>query len=145
MCGIRRRISWLGSVRRLPSGRWQARYWDASGERLTARSTFATKTAAQRWLSATETDMGRGDWHGDEMQVANDVVLTENERAVSRKAARLHRSAAGLELESLDQREALLVEKSDGESVRPALTASGRVPLAFGDRVAFTDSTIMLK
>jgi hypothetical protein len=83
--------------------------------------------------------LGRGDWHGDEMQVANDVVLTENERAVSRKAARLYRSAAGLELESLDQREALLVEKSDGERVRPALTSSGRVPLAFGDRVSFTD------
>ena len=67
------------------------------------------------------------------------VVLTESERAVSRKAARLHRSAAGLELESLDQREALLVEKSDGERVRPALTSSGRVPLALGDRVCFTD------
>ena len=83
--------------------------------------------------------LGRGDWHGDEMQIANDVVLSENERAVSRRAARLHRSAAGLELESLDQREALIVEKQDGDRLRPALTASGRVPLAFGDRVEFTD------
>jgi hypothetical protein len=83
--------------------------------------------------------LGRGDWHGDEMQVANDVVLSESERAVSRRAARLHRSAAGLELESLDQREALIVEKQDGDRLRPALTASGRVPLAFGDRVEFTD------
>src|SRR5688500_7064246 len=83
--------------------------------------------------------VGRGDWHGDEMQVANDVVLSEGERAVSRRAARLHRSAAGLELESLDQREALIVEKQDGDRQRPALTASGRVPLAFGDRVEFTD------
>ena len=83
--------------------------------------------------------LGRGDWHGDEMQVANDVVLSQSERAVSRRAARLHRSAAGLELESLDQREAVLVEKQDGERVRPALTASGRVPLAFGDRIVFTD------
>ena len=83
--------------------------------------------------------LGRGDWHGEEMQVANDVVLSENERAVSRRAARLHRSAAGLELESLDQREALVVEKQDGERVRPALTSSGRVPLAAGDRIEFTD------
>jgi len=83
--------------------------------------------------------LGRGDWHGEEMQVANDVVLSESERAVSRRAARLHRSAAGLELESLDQREALVVEKQDGDRVRPALTASGRVALAFGDRVFFTD------
>ena len=83
--------------------------------------------------------LGRGDWHGEEMQVANDVVLSEGERAVSRRAARLHRSAAGLELESLDQREALVVEKPDGERLRPALTASGRVPLAYGDRIEFTD------
>jgi len=83
--------------------------------------------------------LGRGDWHGEEMQVANDVVLSQSERAVSRRAARLHRSAAGLELESLDQREALVVEKQDGDRVRPALTASGRVALASGDRVAFTD------
>jgi hypothetical protein len=83
--------------------------------------------------------LGRGDWHGEEMQVANDVVISESERAVSRRAARLHRSAAGLELESLDQREALVVERQDGDRVRPALTASGRVALAFGDRVLFTD------
>jgi hypothetical protein len=83
--------------------------------------------------------LGRTDWHGDEMQVANDVVLSETERAVSRRAARLHRSAAGLELESLDQREALVVEKADGERLRPALTASGRVPITPGDRIEFTD------
>jgi hypothetical protein len=83
--------------------------------------------------------LGRSDWHGDEMQVANDVVLCESERAVSRRAARLHRSAAGLELESLDQREAVIVQKPDGERLRPALTASGRVPVGPGDRVEFTD------
>jgi hypothetical protein len=83
--------------------------------------------------------LGRTDWHGDEMQVANDVVLCEAERAVSRRAARLHRSAAGLEVESLDQREAMVVEKADGERLRPALAASGRVPVQPGDRIEFTD------
>jgi hypothetical protein len=83
--------------------------------------------------------LGRGDWHGDEMQVANDVMLCEADRAVSRRAARLHRSAAGLELESLDQREAVIVQKPDGERLRPALTASGRVPVGAGDLVEFTD------
>jgi integrase len=52
----------FGAVRRLPSGRWQARYWDGLGERIGAPDTFATKAEAQRWLSAAETDMGRGDW-----------------------------------------------------------------------------------
>jgi integrase len=53
----------FGSVRRLPSGRWQARYWDAAGNRVGAPTTFATKADAQRWLSAVETDQSRGEWH----------------------------------------------------------------------------------
>ena len=53
----------FGSVRKLPSGRWQARYHDAAGNRFTAPETFPTKTEAHRWLSSAETDMGRGDWH----------------------------------------------------------------------------------
>lgn len=53
----------FGAVRRLPSGRWQARYWDAAGNRVAAPHTFATKGDAQRWLAAAETDMGRGEWH----------------------------------------------------------------------------------
>ena len=53
----------FGSVRRLPSGRWQARYWGAAGERISAPTTFGSKSDAQRWLSAAETDMSRGDWH----------------------------------------------------------------------------------
>ena len=53
----------FGSVRRLPSGRWQARYWDAADNRITAPVTFVTKGDAQRWLSAAETDMNRGEWH----------------------------------------------------------------------------------
>lgn len=53
----------FGTVRKLPSGRWQARYRDAAGTRHTAPTTFTTKTEAQRWLSAIETAMARGDWH----------------------------------------------------------------------------------
>jgi integrase len=53
----------FGAVRKLPSGRWQARYWVAAGERIGAPQTFATKGDAQRWLSAAETDMHRGLWY----------------------------------------------------------------------------------
>jgi hypothetical protein len=64
----------FGSVRRLPSGRWQARYWDAAGNRIGAPDTLATKGDAQRWLSAAETDSGRGDWHDPRL---GDVRLRE--------------------------------------------------------------------
>jgi hypothetical protein len=83
--------------------------------------------------------VGRGDWHGHDQHVANDVVLCESEKAISRRAARLHRAPSGLELESLDQGEALVVERADGERLRPALAASGRVPVGLGDRIEFTD------
>ncbi len=53
----------FGSLRHLPSGRWQARYSSPADERITAPATFATKGDAQRWLSAAETDLARGDWH----------------------------------------------------------------------------------
>jgi integrase len=51
----------FGTVRRLPSGRWQARYWEpAAGERVTAPRTFASKSEALRWLASVETDRSRG-------------------------------------------------------------------------------------
>jgi len=36
----------FGTVRKLPSGRWQARYRDGSGQMFSAPSTFPTKTDA---------------------------------------------------------------------------------------------------
>ena len=85
--------------------------------------------------------LGRGPWHGDGPQVANDVVLSENERAVSRRAARLHRTGSFFELEALDQREAVVVNQPDGQKRRPALSASGRVPVRPGDVIEFSDGS----
>jgi hypothetical protein len=83
--------------------------------------------------------VGRGAWHGDDQQVANDVVVSDGERAVSRRAARLHRAGGHFELEALDQSEALIVMRPDGQRLRPALAASGRVPVHPGDIIEFTD------
>jgi integrase len=52
----------FGSVRRLPSGRWQVRYRTSDGRQHTAPETFATKTEATRHLAQVETDLGRGQW-----------------------------------------------------------------------------------
>jgi hypothetical protein len=83
--------------------------------------------------------VGRGPWHGDDQQVANDVVLSESEKAISRRAARLHRVSGNFEIEALDQSEALVVVRPDGQRLRPALSASGRVPVQPGDLIEFTD------
>ena len=53
----------FGTVRKLPSGRWQARYSLDAGDRITAPHTFPTKGDAQRWLATVEADIARGTWH----------------------------------------------------------------------------------
>lgn len=51
----------FGSVRRLPSSRWQARYRDPATNRLVAApAVFQTKAEAARWLAETEADIARG-------------------------------------------------------------------------------------
>lgn len=52
----------FGAIRRLPSGRWQSRYRNATGRLVTAPRTFSTKAEASRWLAAVEADQARGLW-----------------------------------------------------------------------------------
>jgi integrase len=56
------RQRWFGTIRRLPSGRYQARYHDPDGVRRAADDTFATKTAAQDWLTLKEAELLEGEW-----------------------------------------------------------------------------------
>jgi integrase len=58
----RRRSSTFGTARKLPSGRWQARYLDPSGTRRTAPGTFDTKIAAEDWLAERRTEVRGGKW-----------------------------------------------------------------------------------
>jgi integrase len=50
----------FGSIRRLSSGRWQARYQTVDGRRITARETFPTKTDASLWLDRNRADRASG-------------------------------------------------------------------------------------
>jgi len=51
-----------GSIRRLPSGRFQASYYEhRTGERVRAPQTATTKTEAGAWLSTVEADDVRGE------------------------------------------------------------------------------------
>jgi integrase len=52
----------FGTVRKLPSGRYQARYRGPDGQLRSAPHTFIRKTDATRWLTFKETEIRRGDW-----------------------------------------------------------------------------------
>jgi integrase len=52
----------FGSVRRLPSGRWQARYETPGAVSVNAPTTYATKAEATAWLATVEADQARGAW-----------------------------------------------------------------------------------
>ena len=64
MAGKRRRF---GYVRKLPSGRYQASFIGPSGLRQSAPTTFKTRTDADRWLTAAETDIARGAWLDEDL------------------------------------------------------------------------------
>lgn len=52
----------FGSIRKLPSGKYQARYPDAVGQLIPAPTTFDTKADAGRYLDQIRTDQDRGAW-----------------------------------------------------------------------------------
>jgi integrase len=55
----------FGKVRKLPSRRWQASYLGPDGRRRNGPDTFRTKSEAEQWLAAAETDLRRGSWVDD--------------------------------------------------------------------------------
>lgn len=79
-----RREAW-GSLCKLPSGRWQARYPAPDGETYTARTeddkplTFLTKTDARAWLASVHTRIARHEWEAPS-------VLATRRRADAEKA-----------------------------------------------------------
>ncbi len=59
----RRRGRTFGTVERIASGRWRARFRPHAGAlRVTAPETFKTKADASAWLATQQADLGRGVW-----------------------------------------------------------------------------------
>ncbi|WP_414504427.1 tyrosine-type recombinase/integrase [Streptomyces sp. NEAU-L66] len=84
----------FGTVRQLPSGRWQARYWAPDGSRRTAPETFATKTDAQTWLTLTQADIERNHWIDPDAGAVNFEVYAlkwVDERGLSATTEELYR------------------------------------------------------
>ena len=82
----------FGTVRRLPSGRWQARYSTDDGERRQAPTTFPTKADANHWLASVETDITRGTWH--DPTLGRITVSEWSERWMATKLPTVRRATA---------------------------------------------------
>ncbi|MEV0678073.1 tyrosine-type recombinase/integrase [Actinosynnema sp. NPDC050436] len=77
----------FGKIRRLPSGRFQARYQGPDGRYHPAPETFEREKDADRWLNTVETDIVRGDWTNPdagkiELRVYAEVWIKERDLAV---------------------------------------------------------------
>lgn len=64
----------FGTVGRLPSGRYRARYRDPATGQQVSGGTFATRAEAERWLAAAQIDQARGAWVDPR---AGEVLLRE--------------------------------------------------------------------
>lgn len=83
--------------------------------------------------------VGRGPWHGADQRERNDLVVSDGDPFVSRRAARLRRAGAAWEVEALDQGACLVVVRADGTRVRPHHTPRGWVALRGGDQLELND------
>ena len=63
----------LGSIRKLPSGKYQVRFTDPNGLRRSARTTFQTKALAEFELTRIRGAVESGTWHVDESAKAGDL------------------------------------------------------------------------
>ncbi|WP_018601052.1 tyrosine-type recombinase/integrase [Mycobacterium sp. 155] len=66
----------FGTIRRLPSGKYQARYRAPDGERRTAPTTFTTKKAASAWLADIQSDIERDRWKSPEQVASEEAAAT---------------------------------------------------------------------
>ncbi|MFV2013358.1 MULTISPECIES: tyrosine-type recombinase/integrase [unclassified Micromonospora] len=64
----------FGSIRKLPSGRYQARYFGPDGVERKAPDTFPTEQQAAKWLTVVESEIIRGEWNAPE---AGQITLSE--------------------------------------------------------------------
>jgi integrase len=62
-----------GSIRKLPSGKYQVRYTDPAGVRRTARITFDTARMAERELQLVRASIENGTWTADNTPQAGDL------------------------------------------------------------------------
>ncbi|GIF70983.1 tyrosine-type recombinase/integrase [Asanoa siamensis] len=118
----------FGSVRKLPSGQFQARYLGPDGIQRTAPNTFATRPKAEKWLTVKESEVIKGEWTAPE--AAEITVAVYGRRWIE------HRKLAPTTRERYEDLFRLYVEPHLGKlalgAVYPATIRSWRAALLDG-------------
>ncbi len=68
----------FGNIRKLSSGRYQARYRGPDGRLRSAPHTFERKSEASRWLSLKDSEITQGDWLAPELAKIHFAEYAEN-------------------------------------------------------------------
>ncbi|MEV6109883.1 tyrosine-type recombinase/integrase [Streptomyces sp. NPDC051940] len=90
-----RRKRQFGSIRKMPSGRYQARYLAPDARMRPAPKTFPTKKEADEWLAEQQSEIRRGDWIDPELGKVHFgpyALKWIKERGLSPRTADLYRS-----------------------------------------------------
>ncbi|WP_030708382.1 site-specific integrase [Streptomyces griseus] len=85
----------FGRVRKLPSGRYQARYLGADGIDRPAPETFRTKRDADDWLAERQAELRSGDWSDPDagrIDFGSYAATWITERGIGASTADLYRS-----------------------------------------------------
>ncbi|TFC26880.1 site-specific integrase [Cryobacterium sp. TMT1-3] len=127
----------FGSARKLPSGRWQARYPDEAGQPMTASQTFDTKAQALDHIAEVRADRNRGSYidHRDGAQAFEPYARAWIEAGGTRgklapRTGELYRDILARQLVRFD---AMPLSAITGKTVRTWYTDT-RVRLASGAR-----------
>jgi hypothetical protein len=83
--------------------------------------------------------LGRGPWHGSDQREPNDLIVSDADSFVSRRAARMKRVGGGWEVAALDQGQCLVVLRADGSRVRPHNSPKGWVHVLPGEAIELND------
>lgn len=83
----------FGTVRKLPSGRYQARYPEPDGVMRLASERFTTSRDADDWLAEKRTEIRRGDWQNPDAEAVDFreyALLWVKERRLSQTTEELY-------------------------------------------------------
>jgi hypothetical protein len=138
----------FGNIRKLASGRYQARYRGPDGRLHAAPHTFERKSEASRWLSFKDTEITQGEWIAPELakkkfheyagEWMRDRVLKVRTEELYRGLLRNHLlpTFGDMSMGDIDEgavrrwfaRDGALVDRADGQGQVPWTPPPGPVP-----------------